>query len=271
MDDALAAHHAETIQESTSPAKKVSHKEVTKGQFITGLGWPGGPAHLVHGTEKALTELEMATGRDKLTIIQQPPQWQTSELAEALMASVEHLKIKGEFPRDFLPISLGRPMQDGEEAQDFQAQQVGQPAFKAVDTGRAATMLNLASISKQTETGRPIVYQLGILTYQSSGGSRSYRARLVTSPGPKLVEGEPDVKVIWLYRRIEGDALGSYSETWRGFGKRDQDVDEAGTGPPIHPTTGNVLQRVGEGYVESSPPYSVKNAGVRVVPGSNSF
>lgn len=236
-----STHHTELEHITIEP--KMLRKQPLRGQLITGLFRPGGPAMLVHGAQMALAKLELATTRDGLTLMQHPPVSAPSEIVGAFMWSVAHLQKKGEFPASFLPVSLFQPVRAA-----TQLQYVGNPPFKVLDISRAVDLLALATICQEAETGSKINYQLGVLTFEGCGKTLKLRAQIIPSPTEANRE-QSEAKTVWLYRRIVGSKGTDYNEEWRGFGARAEQRSDITLPPLRHPATQDLLEKDGDGYL----------------------
>ncbi|KAK4541793.1 hypothetical protein LTR36_007325 [Oleoguttula mirabilis] len=250
MEDQPITH---PVQQLPSTPKKPT-KQPSRAQFITGIFRPNGPARLIHGTEEALTKLASASNFDDLTISQSPLVLSpgASEVVEAVLTSVVHLKSKGCFPTSFTPTDLDRSVAGSKEF--LELQNIGMPPFKSLNVSSMLDMLRSASVRNQNETGGQINYALGVLTHQVRGKSTSLRAQLFTKPDSK-VRDDPEkvlhVETIWLYRRVEESSADRYIKVWRGFDKRTHQEDAAKILSPLHPVTNGLLLKEGDGYLMS--------------------
>ncbi|KAK5138482.1 hypothetical protein LTR08_000068 [Meristemomyces frigidus] len=221
--------------------------QATRGMYITGLFRPHHFPCLVYGTAAALAELERAAGAENLTIAQDGA---PVDVKVAFLSSVQHLKITGDFPADFTPLSLDTPGLDNQNV----AKSSSFP-LQGLDITKTLAVLRLAGARLRKASGRRVGYQVGILTQESSALGEKLRAQVFKDDATPAALGGAHVvtKTLWLYRLVIRDdgAVGRQTEVWRGFTKRAQrEGDEVVEGPiPLHPVTGQVLEKCGDGYL----------------------
>ena len=199
-----SAFTSRKIPVSSAAPRKRQRKQLVKAVLLLGFSLPGGPQHLVHGTEPVLHDLEASVYEGKLSPNQQMSGTGGESLSSALQISIAGIQKLGRLRGHILEHVLRRAI-------------VSDPAIAARSSFLRPLILHdlLAQAEKNGNAGRggEVSWQIGIVTSLShpDGGNGNMLRAAIIPPYPMPAAG--GLRTLWLYRSLSEDL----QESWRGF------------------------------------------------------